>query len=278
MQKTILITGCSTGIGYATAHYLAQQGWRVIATCRQVKDVQRLQQEGLETLQLDVTDSQQIQHVFDYIAQQGGQLDALFCNAGYGQPGMVEDVPRDALREIFETNVFGAWEVMNRAIAIFRQQNHGRIIINSSILGFAAMPFRGAYSSSKYALEGMADTLRQELHGSDIHISLLEPGPIQSEFRPNSVQKLYQYIDMEKVHQPEVYANQLQRLTTQGNASPFTLPAIACAKVCLNALTAKKPKARYGVTVPTKLFWWLRRLLPTVLFDWCCRLGGAKTR
>lgn len=273
-MKTILITGCSSGIGYATAHYLKQQGWRVIASCRKAEDVQRLQFEGFECVELDVTNSAQIAKVFDYIQQSGG-LDAVFCNAGYGQPGTVEDIPREALREIFETNVFGAWEVMNYALKLFRQQNHGRILINSSILGFAAMHFRGAYNSTKFALEGMADTLRHELHGSNIYVSLIEPGPIQSKFRPNSVVKLQQYIDIENSFHKEAYQQQLARLNTKGNANPFTLPAIECAKVCLDALNSKQPKARYQVTFPTKLFWWLRRILPTKAFDFCCRKGGG---
>lgn len=275
MMKTILITGCSSGIGYATAHFLKDKGWRVIATARQMQDVIRLQFEGLEALPLDVTDAAQIAELFRYIEAQGNRLDAVFCNAGYGQPGAVEDIPREALREIFETNVFGAWEVMNRALKIFRQQNHGRILINSSILGFAAMRFRGAYNSTKFALEGMADTLRHELHGSNIYVSLIEPGPIQSRFRPNSLKKLYQYIELEQVFDPPLYQTQLKRLTTKGNANPFTLPASACAEVCWQALQAKRPKARYPVTTPTKLFWILKFLLPTAWFDYCCRKGGG---
>lgn len=273
-MQTILITGCSSGIGYATAHHLKQHGWRVIASCRKAEDVARLQFEGLECLQLDVTDPAQIAQAFEYIQASGG-LDAVFCNAGYGQPGTVEDVPRAALREIFETNVFGCWEVMQHAMKIFRQQNRGRILINSSILGFAAMHFRGAYNSTKFALEGMADTLRHELHGANIFVSLIEPGPIQSRFRPNSVAKLHQYIDIERSFHRQAYQQQLARLNTQGNANPFTLPAQACAAVCLQALNARQPKARYAVTFPTKLFWWLRRILPTPLYDLCCRKAGG---
>lgn len=273
-MQTIFITGCSSGIGYATAQHLKQHGWRVIASCRKPEDVARLQAEGFECVQLDVTDSAQIQQAFDYI-RTSGQLDAIFCNAGYGQPGCVEDVPRAALREIFETNVFGTWEVMNQALNIFRQQNHGRILVTSSILGFAAMHYRGAYNATKFALEGMADTLRCELHGSNIFISLIEPGPIQSNFRPNSVAKLRQYIDLEHSLHQDFNQKQYQRLTTKGNANPFALSASACAEACLKALSAKKPKARYQVTFPTKLFWWLRRLLPTVAFDYMNRKFGG---
>lgn len=273
-MQTIFITGCSSGIGYATAQYLKQHGWRVVASCRKPEDVARLQAKGFECLQLDVTDSVQIQQAFDYL-RASGPLDAIFCNAGYGQPGCVEDVPRAALREIFETNVFGAWEVMNQALKLFRQQNHGRILVTSSILGFAAMHYRGAYNATKFALEGMADTLRCELHGSNIFISLIEPGPIQSNFRPNSVAKLHQYIDLEHSLHHDFNQKQYQRLTTKGNANPFALPASACAQACLKALSAKKPKARYQVTFPTKLFWWLRRILPTAAFDYMNRKFGG---
>lgn len=273
-MKTILITGCSSGIGYATAHALKQAGWRVIASCRKAEDVARLQFEGLECVQLDVTKSAQIEQVFDYINASGG-LDAIFCNAGYGQPGCAEDVPREALRKIFETNVFGCWEVVNHALKIFRRQNHGRILITSSILGFAAMHYRAAYNSTKFALEGYADTLRHELHGSNIFVSLIEPGPIQTKFRPNSVAKLQQYIDLENSYHQAFNAKQLARLTAPSNGNPFTLPATACAEACLKALNSPKPKARYQVTFPTKLFWWLKRLLPTTAFDALCRKFGG---
>lgn len=273
-MKTILITGCSSGIGYATASHLRQNGWRVIASCRKSADIDRLQSEGFECIKLDVTSEDDLHSAFEYIRASGG-LDAVFCNAGYGQPGTVEDIPRAALQEIFETNVIGNWQVMNEALKIFRAQNSGRILITSSILGFAAMHYRGAYNATKFALEGMADTLRHELYGSNIFVSLIEPGPIQSRFRPNSVEKLYQYIDMEHSFHEEGYQKQLKRLTHKGNANPFALPSSACAKAVLQALNATKPKARYQVTKPTKIYWWLRRILPTTWYDWACRKGGG---
>lgn len=273
-MKTILITGCSSGIGYATALHLKKVGWRVIASCRKTEDVARLQSEGFECILLDVTQPKHIEQAFDYV-RASGQLDAIFCNAGYGQPGCVEDVPREALREIFETNVFGVWEVIHHAMKIFRSQNHGRILITSSILGFAAMHYRGAYNATKFALEGMADTLRCELYGSNIYVSLIEPGPIQSRFRPNSLAKLEQYIDVETAYHQALNQSQYQRLVTKSNTNPFTLPASACAEACLTALCATKPKARYQVTFPTKLFWWLRRILPTVAFDYMNRKFGG---
>ncbi|HRL34941.1 MAG TPA: SDR family NAD(P)-dependent oxidoreductase, partial [Neisseria sp.] len=156
-MNTILITGCSSGIGYDTAKQLHEKGWRVFASCRRAEDVARLQSEGLaDALLLDVTDSAQIEAAFAHIlAQTGGRLDVLFCNAGYGQVGAVEDIPRIALHQQFNTNVFGTWECITHAMKIFRRQGRGRVLINSSILGFAAMPWRGAYNSSKFALEGL---------------------------------------------------------------------------------------------------------------------------
>lgn len=277
MSKTILITGCSSGIGYETAHFLQKKGWQVIASCRKQEDVIRLQQEELRCVQLDITDSQQIQQIIPQVAEQYG-LNAIFCNAGYGQPGAVEDVPREALREQFETNVFGTWECIQVAMKIFRQQKQGKIIVNSSILGFAGMPWRGAYNSSKFALEGMCDTLRSELYAdpdsAKIHISLLQPGPITSRFRPNAVAKFNQYIDWQHSYHQQSYQKQNERLNKTGDANPFTLPATACAEAVLSCLNSAKPKARYQVTTPTKVYWWLKRLLPTSWFDWANWKGG----
>ncbi|MDO5639709.1 MAG: SDR family NAD(P)-dependent oxidoreductase [Neisseria sp.] len=268
-MHTILITGCSSGIGYDTAKQLHALGWRVFASCRRAEDVARLQSEGLaDTLLLDVTDSAQIEAAFAHIeAQTGGMLDALFCNAGYGQPGAVEDISRAALREQFDTNVFGTWECTTRAMKIFRRQGHGRLLVNSSILGFAAMPWRGAYNSSKFALEGMCDTLRHEVHGSRIFVSLVEPGPIATRFRPNALQKFRQHIRPDDSVHRQSYQAQLRRLETEGDAAPFTMTSPDCAAVCVKALTAAKPKARYRVTLPTQVFWYLKRLLPTALYD-----------
>ena len=268
-MNTILITGCSSGIGYDTAKQLHQQGWRVFASCRRAEDVARLQSEGLaDTLLLDVTDSAQIEAAFAHIlAQTGGRLDALFCNAGYGQVGAVEDIPRIALHQQFNTNVFGTWECITHAMTIFRRQGRGRVLVNSSILGFAAMPWRGAYNSSKFALEGLADTLRHETHGSAIFVSLIEPGPLATRFRPNALEKFKQYIDIDKSVHAESYRAQLARLATEGDAAPFTMSSPDCAAVCVKALLAERPKARYRITLPTQVFWYLKRLLPTRWLD-----------
>lgn len=275
-MKTILITGCSSGIGYATARLLRQDNWRVYASCRRSEDVARLRAEGFHCLQLDITHDEQIHTAVETVITEFGYLDALFCNAGYGQTGAAEDLNRAALQEQFNTNVFGTWQCINAAMKIFRRQQHGRILVNSSILGYAAMPWRSAYNSSKFALEGLCDTLRQETYGSGIYISLLEPGPIATRFRPNALVKFRQYIDVDNSVHRQAYQAQLNRLQAQGSVAPFTLTAEQCATVCARALNAKKPKARYPVTVPAHIFWYLKKCLPIATLDWLCRLSVHK--
>ena len=269
-QKNILITGCSSGIGLDVARGLQQQGWRVFATARRAEDVASLQAQGfIDALQLNVDDSQSIRTALAEVLQRtGGTLHALFNNAGYGQPGAVEDISRQAMREQFETNLFGAWELMNAVLPVMRRQGHGRILFNSSVLGFAAMKYRGAYNASKYAMEGLCDTLRLELAGSGIFVSLIEPGPIESRFRPNALQKFLQNVDIQGSVHRDSYEKQLQRLKKEGHAAPFTLPGTAVLAKVEQALAAGRPAARYRVTTPTHVFWYLKRLLPTRWLDW----------
>ncbi|GAB4301019.1 MAG: SDR family oxidoreductase [Thiohalomonadaceae bacterium] len=270
--RTILITGCSSGIGLCVAHGLKARGWRVFASARKAEDVARLQQEGLAALQLDLADSLSIHAAMDEVLRcSGGTLDALFNNAAYGQPGAVEDLSRATLREQFETNLFGTHELTCRAIAVMRRQGHGRIVFNSSVLGLVALPFRGAYNASKFALEGLADTLRLELHGSHIHVSLVEPGPIISRFRANAMRKYRQNIDAETSYFRDTYKRMENRLTKEGPAAPFTLPPEAVLTKVIHALEARRPQARYYVTFPTYLFGTLKRLLPTRGLDWILR-------
>ena len=160
-MKSILITGCSSGIGAAAARALHARGWRVFATAREADDVARLKAEGLESLVLDLDDSASIgAAVTEVLERSGGRLDALFNNGGFGQVGAVEDLTRDALRAQFETNLFGWVELTNRVIPVMRRQGSGRIVMNSSVLGYAAFPYRGAYNAVKFALEGITDTPR----------------------------------------------------------------------------------------------------------------------
>ncbi|MDP2784169.1 MAG: SDR family NAD(P)-dependent oxidoreductase [Sulfurimicrobium sp.] len=267
-KKCVLITGCSSGIGLCAAEGLSKRGFRVFATARQAKDVKMLAARGLESLQLDIADSASIQRAVDEVLQRsGGQLYALFNNAGYGQPGAVEDLRREVLREQFETNVFGTVELTNRIIPVMRAQGGGRIVINSSILGFIALPFRGAYNASKYALEGIADTLRLELRGSGIHVSLIEPGPITSRFRANAHEMFKQRIDAEASFFRDTYRAMENRLTKPGPAAPFTLPPEAVLEKVIHALESRRPRIRYPVTFPAHLFAVLKRLLSGAALD-----------
>ncbi len=267
-QRSILITGCSSGIGLCVAKGLQQRGWRVFASARQAADVATLQAAGLEALHLDVDDSLSIQAAVACVAARtGGRLDALFNNAGYGQPGAVEDIPREALRAQFETNLFGAWELTNAVLPLMRKQGAGRILFNSSVLGFAAMPFRGAYNASKFAMEGMVDTLRLELAGTGIDVTLIEPGPIISRFRANAATQFHKYITATSSVHHQAYAAMQARLEKVGPAAPFTLPPEAVLQAVIHALDSRRPRARYRVTTPTKLFAVAKRLLSTRLLD-----------
>ncbi len=274
-QKTILITGCSSGIGYCVAAGLKQRGYRVIATARRAESVVQLKAEGFESLQLDLAQSESIQQAFEQIMQlTDGKLYALFNNGAFGLPGAVEDLTRDNLKFQFETNVFGWLELTNLVIPVMRQQGFGRIIQNSSVLGFVAMPFRGAYNASKFAIEGLTDTLRLELKGTGIYISLIEPGPILSRFRANAVQALQQHIDIENSVHREKYLGVLERLNKEGAAAPFTLPPEAVLKRVIHALEAKKPRVRYYVTFPTYLFAFLKRILSHRQLDYLLAKAG----
>ena len=267
-QKSVLITGCSSGIGLCVAKGLQQRGYRVFATVRQQKDIAILEAMGLESLQLDLSDSASIQTAVTEILQRtNGKLYALFNNGAYGQPGAVEDLSRDILREQFETNLFGWLELTNLLIPVMRKQGEGRIIQNSSILGIMGLPMRGAYVASKYALEGLSDTLRLELADSGIKVSLIEPGPITSRFRANAFAYYKKNIDRDRSVHREAYLRTESRLAKPGPAMPFTLPPEAVLKRVIHALESHKPKIRYPVTFPTYLFAFLQRILPWRTLD-----------
>jgi NAD(P)-dependent dehydrogenase (short-subunit alcohol dehydrogenase family) len=267
-MKTILITGSSSGIGAAAARALHARGWQVFATARKPADVERLNAEGLESLVLDLDDSASIRAaVEEILSQTGGRLDALFNNGGFGQVGAVEDLTRDALREQFETNLFGWVELTNLVIPVMRAQGHGRIVMNSSVLGYAAFPYRGAYNAVKFAVEGITDTLRLELRGTGIEVALIEPGPIVTRFRDNCLPHFEKHINWrDSVHRAQ-YEGQLERLRKPGPAAPFTLGPEAVVEKLLRALESPYPQARYPVTTPALAFAWLKRFLSTGLMD-----------
>ena len=267
-KRSVFITGCSTGIGRCVALGLQQRGYRVFACVRNPEDMAGIEQAGLECLLLDYCDSTSIKAAVDQVLEKtGGQLYALFNNGAYGQPGACEDLTREAIREQFEANVFGWMELTNLIIPVMRAQGYGRIIQNSSILGFAAMSMRGAYNASKFAIEGFSDTMRLELAGTDIHVSLIEPGPIESEFRANAYRAFQQRIEIDRSVHRERYQKMIQRFESSGNAQPFTLPPEAVLKRVVHALESKRPKIRYPVTFPTYLFAWLRRAMSDRMLD-----------
>jgi NAD(P)-dependent dehydrogenase (short-subunit alcohol dehydrogenase family) len=269
-QRTVLITGCSSGIGYASAHLLHGRGWRVVASCRKQADVERLLGEGLDSVRLDYEDAASIKRGFsDALEITGGRLDALFNNGAYAIPGCVEDLPTDGLRQIFEANFFGWHDLTRLAVPVMRAQGQGRIVQNSSVLGLIALKYRGAYNASKFALEGLSDTLRVELAGTGIHVSKIEPGPIATAFRINAKPQFERWIDWRNSVNREFYEQRMiPRLNADAGATqPFELPPEAVARKLVHALEAPRPKPRYYVTTPTYALGVLKRLLSTRLLD-----------
>lgn len=274
MTRSIFITGCSTGIGYTAAHQLQQHGFNVIASCRKQEDITRLQSEGLTCLYLDYSDSQSITNaVAEIIKLTDGKLYGLFNNGAYGQAGALEDLPREALKEQFESNFFGWHQLVTELLPVMRRQGEGRIIQNSSVLGIVAMKYRGAYNSSKFAIEGWSDTLRLELSDTKIRVSLIEPGPIETEFRSNALKAFKKWVNVDNSHHKEKYLIQQQRLEKEQSGSAFVLPPNSIIPPLLHALNSSRPKARYRVTFPTHLFAVLKRLLPTKYLDMILNKG-----
>ncbi len=269
MQKTILITGCSSGIGYDAAHGLREAGWRVFASCRRQSDCDRLTSEGFETVLLDYSDSASLSSGVDYVlSKTGGTLDALYNNGAFAVPGAVEDLPTDALRSVFEANLFGYHELTRLVLPIMRRQGHGRIVNCSSVLGLVPMKWRGAYVASKFALEGLTQTLRMEMMDTPIHIITLQPGPITSKIRQNSIPHFEKWIDWENSPRRDQYKNKLiDRLYHSSGPDRFELPARAVTDKLLKALTAHNPKPFYFVTTPTYLMAGLKRILPTRMLE-----------
>ena len=266
--RVVLITGCSTGIGRCVAVGLKVRGYHVFASARKQKDVDELINLGFDSVQLDLANSASIRAAVEYVLQNtGGMLYALFNNGAYGQMGAVEDLTRDVLREQFEVNFFGAHELTNSVIPVMRRQGEGRIIQNSSLLGFVALIYRGAYNATKYAMEGLTDTLRMELKGTNIYISLIEPGPIKSNFRKNAYAAYKRNINKENSYHRKVYENMEKRLQVEGPVVPFTLGPDAVLKKVIHALESKRPRERYYVTFPTYMFACLKRILPMRTLD-----------
>lgn len=267
-HKSILITGCSSGIGLDAAHGFRALGWRVFASCRQHQDCARLIQLGFESPLIDYADSVSIQNgLTEVLTATGGTLDVLYNNGAFACPAAVEDIPRDAMRDIFETNVFGYHELTNLVIPVMRAQGHGRIINCSSVLGLVGLKWRGAYVATKFALEGLTDVLRVEMADTPIKIILVEPGPITSDIRKNAIPHFERWIDWKNSARTAQYEDLRERLYTDSGPDIFELPASAVTKKLIHAATSKRPKPRYYVTKPTYLMGFLRRILSTRLLD-----------
>ena len=265
MIKNILITGCSSGIGYDSAHFL-KKNYKVYATARNEKDVARLKSEGLNAFVLDVTKEQDITKMLCHILQEDTELYAVFNNAGYGQAGALEDINLKAMREQFETNVFGLHELTRQAIKIMRKQGHGKIIQHSSILGLISLRFRGAYNASKYAIEALCDTLRLELKGSNIFISTINTGPIRSDFRKNAIKSFEKNVNYQESFFKDEYKSELLSVKEK-NKDSFTKDSNLVIKNILHILESKTPKPRYYYTFATYLLGTLKRILPTSWLD-----------
>ena len=263
-QKTILVTGCSTGIGAYCARALKADGWRVFATARKDEDIAVLKTEGFETFFLDYRDPVSIKKLIDdVLAASGGTLDALFNNGGYAQPGAVEDLPMDALREQFETNFFGWHDLTRRIVPVMRRQGHGRIVHNSSILGLVPQMWRGAYNASKHAIEGLMTTMRMELFGSGIEVAMINPGAIESKIAANAAKMAEKYLDTENSPHREAYAKRLALLKAGGKGrSDGKLGPDAVYAALKHALTSPKPRPHYVITTPAKLGVLLKRAIP----------------
>jgi len=269
MNKTILITGCSSGIGYDTAHFLHKNGYQVFATARQDDDVRRLRDEGLNTHQLDVTDADSIDKALTWMLDQtDGEIYALFNNAGYGQPGALEDISSDALRAQLETNVIGLHELTRRVIPIMLKQGYGRILQHSSVLGLISLRFRGAYNASKYAIEGLCDTLRLELRDTNIHVITLNTGPVRSKFRDNAIKMFDQYVDSKQSRFQDAYEQEVHgRKESKEQKDPFTKNSEVVIDKVILALEKSNPSPRYHITTATHILGILKRLLPTSWLD-----------
>lgn len=265
--KSILITGCSSGIGYTAAHILHKRGWQVFASARDAAAVERLKQEGLNAVQLDLNETDSIRMALDWVLKQtGGTLDALFNNGAFAIPAALEDLSRVALAYQIDTGLLGWHELTMAVLPVMRAQGHGRIVNTGSVMGLSAMRFRGAYCTTKHALEGWSDVLRLELTGTGIYVSLLEAGPIKTAFRGNSFQQFKQWIDIENSPHKERYLAMQNRLQSD-KPIPFTLPPEAVVAKLIHAIESPRPKARYYITALTWLMAGAKRLLPTFLMD-----------
>lgn len=268
-DRNVVITGCSTGIGRAAAELMRSAGWRVIATARKTEDVQSLEAAGFIAVPLDVADADSVARAATVILEKvDGRVGTLVNNAGFGQVGALEDLSRAALEYQFQVNVIGLQDLTNRLLPAMRRQGCGRIVNISSVLGRVSLPFMGAYSATKFAVEAISDAMRVELRGSGIAVSLVEPGPIATAFRENVAARGHATLDPSTVHHRAYYERELKRRAEQNRRpDPFTQPPEAVARKIRHALESARPKTRYKVTFPAYLGAALARLAPDWIID-----------
>lgn len=270
-EKSILITGCSSGIGHDAAHGLAKRGWRVFATCRKEADAERLRAEGLESWRLDYEDEASVaEGAAEALSRTGGRLGALFNNGAWAIPGPAEAIPREAMRAIFEANLFGPHQLITHILPAMRAAGGGRIVNCSSVLGMVAMGYRAPYNATKFALEGLTDTLRREIRGEPIHVILIEPGPILTPFRRNArgpYERWVKPLREGSTHPEGRWRDVERRLYKDKEGGRFDLPPSAVTAKLIRALEAPRPRPRYFVTTPTYIANALRRALPTTALD-----------
>ncbi len=268
-DKSVLITGCSTGIGAATSQVMRERGWRVIPTARKKEDLDKLRADGFSPVHLELADAGSVAKCVEETLQlTGGKLGGLVNNAGFAQTGAVEDLSREVLRQQFEVNLLGMQDLTNRLIPMFRKQGWGRIVNISSVLGRVSLPFMGSYCATKFAMEALSNAMRVELHGSGIGVMIIVPGAIISEFRHNAAARAQESLDLERGRHGKYYEKEIQRrIRQQKKPDAFTKPPEAVAKKIVHALESTSPKRRYCVTIPAYLGAFASRFLPDWMFD-----------
>ena len=276
-KKNILITGCSSGIGYDAALTLNKRGWRVFASCRSEKDCAHFEELGIESFQLDLGNDESISAAINIIKNKtSSKLNAIFNNAAFAIPGAIQDLPRAALREIFEVNVFGQFDLINRCLPLMQKAEDPRIVNCSSVLGFLSLPYRGAYSATKFALEALTDAMRREIHNNPVKIILLQPGPINTKIRQNSRKHFEKWVGWQDSTHSKIYEDiVIKRLYNETNANHyknFQLQPRTVTKVLEKALNTKNPKCRYMITPHTLVARILVNTLPTKLLDWVFKI------
>ena len=271
--KNILITGCSSGIGKNVAITLHNKGWRVFATCRSKTDCTFFTKLGIESFPLDLLKEESINCAVNLVKEKTkSQLDVLFNNGAYAIPGAIQDIPRSAMREIFEVNVFGQIDLINRCIPLMMNSDYPKVINCSSVLGFISLPYRGLYSATKYSIEALTDALRRENYDSKIKFVLIQPGPINTDIKKKSVKHFEKWIDWKKSIHKKTYENKVIKRLYHNNYkdsfNSYELQPDEVTKILINVLNSKKPKARYKITIQTKIAQIMTKLLPTNTLDW----------